>query len=105
MYKRFKRIGGISAVRPQKVNKLVLRYFSSALCYQILEQKYSLTEQDAQQIAAEPDDIVYTKMILAVTQGRNFNDGEVPDAGQEPLEDMLPEESELGETNFVNSPL
>ncbi len=98
---------------------------------QILEQKYSLTEQDAQQIAAEPEDIVYTKMILAVTQGKNFNDwaagsdgqkpgtgnqnsgqndsgqteGEVPDAGQEPLEDMLPEESELGETNFINSSL
>ena len=98
---------------------------------QILEQKYSLTEQDAQQIAAEPDDIVYTKMILAVTQGKSFNDwaaggdgqkpgtgnqnsgqndsgqtgGQAPDAGQEPLEDMLPEESELGETNFINSPL
>lgn len=98
---------------------------------QILEQKYSLTEQDAQQIASEPDDIVYTKMILAVTQGKSFNDwaaggdgqkpgtgnqnsgqndsgqtgGQAPDAGQEPLEDMLPEESELGETNFINSPL
>lgn len=92
---------------------------------QILEQKYSLTEQDAQQIAAEPDDIVYTKMILAVTQGKSFNDwaagsdGQKPGTGnqnsgqndsgqtggQEPLEDMLPEESELGETNFINSPL
>ena len=51
---------------------------------QILEQKYSLTEQDAQQIASEPDDIVYTKMILAVTQGKSFNDWAAGGDGQKP---------------------
>lgn len=73
----------------------------------ILSGKYGLTEEQAQAIADEPDDVEYTRMVLAMIQGKQFgswNEPEipvVPDSSS--LEDALPEEEELGKEIFINN--
>lgn len=65
----------------------------------ILQQKYGLTEALALEIAAEPDDVEYTKKVYAV-----LNPGDVSGGGGESsvpvtLPDMLPEERNFPENN------
>ena len=64
----------------------------------ILQDKYGLTESQALEIAAEPDDVEYTKLVTAAAQGKGYH----PSTGtQKPIElpDMLPEEKQFPENN------
>lgn len=73
----------------------------------LLSERYGLTEEQAQSIADEPDDVQYTRMVLAITQGKDFGSWNQPQEPelpvQEPLEDELPEEEGLGTDIFVNN--
>lgn len=66
----------------------------------ILQQEYGLTEAQALAIAAEPDDVEYTKKVTAAAEGR----GAVGTGGGAPsqtvnLPHMLPEEKQFPENN------
>lgn len=68
----------------------------------ILQDKYNLTESDALEIAAEPDDVEYTKHVTAVAGGKKYvSTGTVSDktVQTENLPDMLPEEKKFPENN------
>lgn len=78
----------------------------------ILSDKYGLSESQALEIAAESRDIVYTKMVTAIAGGASFQDWQEqarpsqPDLSEdskedEDLPDMLPEEEDLGQDDFV----
>ena len=84
---------------------------------QILADKYHLTENQAKEIAATPDDVTYTKKILALIAGAAYGSWdeiktpvvqEIPD-NQETQQsvsgfpDMLPEEEELTGTGFIDN--
>lgn len=80
----------------------------------ILLDKYGLTEEQARQIADEPKDKEYTRMVTAVVQGRGLGaggesgaengswTGENSPAGDGSLRDELPEETELGQEIFID---
>ena len=74
---------------------------------EILATKYGLTQEQAQAINDEPDDKEYTRMILAIVQGKNYGAWDEPeepeDIGEPELEDELPEETELGKDTFINN--
>lgn len=69
----------------------------------ILSEKYHLSEEQAKEIAAESSDIEYSRMVYTILDGGEFGSWdkewkpEVPDI---PLDDLLPEESGLGNTTF-----
>ena len=75
-----------------------------AVILNLLYENYGLTEEQARAIAAEPNDIEYTKQVNAIVQGGvygSWNKPEpVPDA---PLTEVLPEEAELPEGNFIET--
>lgn len=66
----------------------------------ILKDKYGLTEAQALEIAAEPDDVEYTKLVTAAAQGKGYT-SHAEAAVQAPVElpDMLPEEKQFPENN------
>jgi len=82
-----------------------------AVILNYLYERYGLTEEQAKAIAAEPDDIEYTRMVYTIIQGGAFGswNGSVtaPEAeSEEPLPDMLPEEQELPAGTFIeNTPV
>lgn len=68
----------------------------------ILQDKYNLTESDALEIAAEPDDVEYTKLVTAVAGGEKYISAEKSSdkpVKTEDLPDMLPEEKKFPENN------
>ena len=65
----------------------------------ILQEKYGLTEAQALAIAAEPDDVVYTKLVTAAAQGEGYHPQTDPAGLEEQLPDMLPEEKDFPENN------
>lgn len=68
----------------------------------ILQDKYNLTENEALEIAAELDDVEYTKLVTAIAGGEKYvSDGKTSDkpAKIEDLPDMLPEEKKFPENN------
>ena len=79
---------------------------------QILADKYHLTEEQAKEIAATPDDVTYTKKVMAIVNGEGFGSWNQPEnsdneAGAETekqtLQDMLPEEEELSDIEFLDN--
>ena len=76
-----------------------------AVILNLLSEKYGLTEDQAKAIAAEPDDIQYTKQVNTIVQGGaygSWNEPE-PEPEKEPMTDVLPEESELPDENFIDT--
>lgn len=66
----------------------------------ILQDKYGLTEEQALEIAAEPDDVEYTRLVTAAAQGKGYVSRDTaPVRGKEELPDMLPEERQFPENN------
>ena len=63
----------------------------------ILQDKYNLTESGALEIAAEPDDVEYTKMVTAVAEGKGYRPSNEETVISESLPDMLPEELQFPE--------
>lgn len=84
---------------------------------QMLSEKYHLSETQAKEIACTPDDVTYTKKILALIAGEAYGSWDVPKAppvqekpeNQKPgqsvsgLPDLLPEEEELTDTGFIDN--
>ena len=64
----------------------------------ILQNKYGLTEAQALEIAAEPDDVEYTKLVTAIAQGQGYHSDEAS-SGVVELPHMLPEEKQFPENN------
>ncbi|MDR0949972.1 MAG: hypothetical protein LBM69_10705 [Lachnospiraceae bacterium] len=79
--------------------------YQSALT--LLFDQFGLTQEQALDIANQPDDLIYTRMVTAVANGENYEiwrsdelpNDEVSDDGP-PYENMLPEEEGLPTTNF-----
>lgn len=72
----------------------------------ILSEKYLLTEAQAKEIANTPNDVEYTKMVMAVIAGEaygSWNRTEENGKDIEVLPDKLPEEVGLGEAAFVDN--
>lgn len=72
----------------------------------ILSEKYQLTEEQAKEIANTPNDVEYTKMVMAVVAGEAFgswNQTEENGKEIEVLPDELPEEAGLGDATFVDN--
>ena len=85
----------------------------------ILYDRYGITEQQAQEIAAIKSDISYTRTLMLLTDERFSGGGVLPDAGQqtegegmpeeqpeegaEELPNELPEESDLDTGDFVDN--
>lgn len=72
----------------------------------ILSEKYHLTEAQAKEIANTPDDIDYTKMVIAIAEGQaygSWNQGETYVEPEEVLQNPLQEELELNDTEFVDN--
>ena len=70
----------------------------------ILLNKYGITELQAKEIAREREDVEYTKMVVALAQGKpygSWNQTQAPE--DESLPHELPEESDLGQGNFVDN--
>lgn len=65
----------------------------------VLQDKYSLSESDALEIAAEPDDVEYTKIVTAVAEGGSYDASNSESMEPEKLPDMLPEELQFPENN------
>ncbi len=65
----------------------------------ILQNKYRLSESDALEIAAQPDDVEYTKIVTAVAEGGAYHAPEKEQEGVQQLPDMLPEELQFPENN------
>ncbi|MDD2969847.1 MAG: hypothetical protein PHT21_09820, partial [Lachnospiraceae bacterium] len=61
---------------------------------QTLFAEYDLAEEDVMTII-EYDKVLYTKKINSIIYGTAFEDPSVKKSEEEPLQDMLPEESEL----------
>ena len=81
-----------------------------------LSANFGLTESQAQQIADEKKDIDYTRIVTAIANGRSFEEWNTPetpaDAGSDEtpeevpegvMEDVLPEEEELGTDTFIDN--
>lgn len=82
-----------------------------------LSANFGLTESQAQQIADEKKDIDYTRIVTAIANGKSFEEWNAPelppDAGmneapveevpESGMEDVLPEEEELGTDTFVDN--
>ncbi len=82
-----------------------------------LSTNFGLTESQAQQIADEKKDIDYTRIVTAIANGKSFEEWNAPelppDAGMDEapveevpesgMEDVLPEEEELGTDTFVDN--
>lgn len=79
-----------------------------------LSANFGLTENQAQQIADEKKDIDYTRIVTAIANGKSFEEWNAPaDAGPDEapveevpesvMEDVLPEEEELGTDTFVDN--
>ncbi|MBQ3105551.1 MAG: hypothetical protein IJC59_06810 [Lachnospiraceae bacterium] len=67
---------------------------------QILNQDYSISEEDARSIAAEESDVTYTKMLEALAGGTEYIEESEEGTTEEEMtesrqEDLLPEEEEL----------
>ena len=74
------------------------------LILEILSDKYRLTEEQALEIANERRDVVYTKMIMAIADGEAYGSWIDPDVSDIViLPDELPEESGLGQSEFVDN--
>ncbi len=78
----------------------------------ILLDKYHLTEEQAKEIAATPDDVTYTKKVMAIVNGEGFGSWDKPkeqdieeeaEPQTQPLPDMLPEEEELPDIEFLDN--
>lgn len=69
----------------------------------ILSDKYGLTEEQAQQIADEPDDVEYTRMIWNQINGTGNKGQEAAQIPDEPLPDLLPEEGDMGNDRFFDN--
>ncbi|MDE6925614.1 MAG: hypothetical protein K2P59_10210 [Acetatifactor sp.] len=70
----------------------------------LLYENYGLTEDQARAIAAEPDDIEYTRQVNMIVQGGSYGSWNEPEPETEaPLQDELPEETELPEGNFIDT--
>ncbi len=77
---------------------------------EILQSKYGLTEEMAETIANEWDDLAYSKMVRAIAGGGTYDewaenpgDQDAPvQENMEELEDLLPEEEELGNEVFAD---
>ena len=71
----------------------------------ILSDKYHLSVEQALAIAAEPDDIEYTKQVTAAAQGGipDFSKGTADNQKDEPLKDVLPEEEGLNNSGFIDN--
>jgi len=75
----------------------------------ILSEKYHISEEQAMEIASAENDVVYTKMVMAIAAGEPFgswNDGDSDAKVEEPeevLKDVLPEEAGLGDSSFVDN--
>ncbi len=70
----------------------------------ILSDKYHLSEDQAKEIAFEKDDIEYSRMIYAIVSGKEFGSWKNEQIKQEqPLEDLLQEETELTNQNFIDN--
>lgn len=81
-----------------------------AVILNYLSVNFDLTEGQAKQIAAEPKDVEYTKIVTAVANGEDYAAWEQP-VQQTPaqtvapsMEDLLPEEEELESGDFVENP-
>lgn len=69
----------------------------------ILRDKYGLSEDQAKKIANEPDDVEYSRMVRAIAGGAAFGDWTEPvDRTQDENADLLPEETELQNTEFID---
>ena len=78
----------------------------------ILADKYGLTEREALEIAAEPSDVEYTKMVTAIAEGKSYDSTKnteeetmpnPPIEPEETMQDMLPEEKELGNDTYIDN--
>ena len=65
----------------------------------ILQDKYHLTESEALEIAAEPDDVEYTKIVTSIAEGKQHSSSKEEVVLPENLPDMLPEELNFPENN------
>ena len=75
-----------------------------AVILNLLYENYGLTEDQVRVIAAEPDDIEYTKQVNAIVQGGVYGSWNQPETVVDvPLSDVLPEESELPDGNFIDT--
>lgn len=77
---------------------------------QILSEKYHLTEEQAKEIASTPDDVAYTRMVMAIVDGEEFGSWDEAkeseaenDANRQELPDILPEEEELSDLEFLDN--
>ncbi len=73
----------------------------------ILRDKYGITEAQALEIAAEKSDLEYTKMVTGIANGMTYDSLRNPGSVQQPVEqelpNELPEESDIGQGNFVDN--
>lgn len=83
-----------------------------AVILNILSDKYGLTENEALEIAAEPNDVEYTRMVTDIARGKAYESEkeseekepeQLPDETEETIQDMLPEEAELGNDTFIDN--
>ncbi|MBR1852422.1 MAG: hypothetical protein IJ794_04505 [Lachnospiraceae bacterium] len=83
----------------------VMQYYQQILS--VLSDKYHLTEAQALEIAAVPDDVEYTRRIHIIVEGGDFGSWDEPVVKEEPtpkaLPDILPEEEGLGEIPLVDN--
>ena len=76
----------------------------------ILLEKYHLTEEEAKQIANEPDDLIYSKTVRWIAGGGTYAEWirmseektEESEQGLTSDRDVLPEEDELSEIRFAD---
>ena len=83
-----------------------------AVILNILSDKYGLTENEALQIAAEPNDVEYTRIVTDIARGKTYEMVEEseneelsnqPEETEETMKDILPEEEELGNDTFIDN--
>ncbi|MCR5426884.1 MAG: hypothetical protein K6E81_08655, partial [Lachnospiraceae bacterium] len=75
----------------------------------ILNTKYRLTVDEALAIAAQEDDVIYTRLVTAAAQGYGYagnyqtqeQEEPAPEPEPEPMPDELPEEQEMDGSTFV----
>lgn len=77
-----------------------------------LSANFGLTESQAQQIADEKKDIDYTRIVTAIANGKSFEEWNAPETPvdetpeevpESVMEDVLPEEEELGTDTFIDN--
>lgn len=77
---------------------------SYAKILNILSENYHLTEAQAREISELPDDVEYTMAVTALSQGVSYENWRYGgDETEEELPDILPEEDELSEDDFVDN--